>query len=515
MGKDLGSNADQDFEEMFKDGEGGVKTLPPQLKALALMLSGGQMPGTLITSESVAFHDGPKIVLPQGMTYEQALETLERLQHDEETEIRMDRKFNYRPDDGAVAAARVLKRRYGMTFGEPRYDFFGNPIPPSNRTVKIGPTETIDVPWDVLSIPSLEGVELILCDRHPHRDYGQVFEIHAKLLKRHKAEIKALFDEIEQELKERSIYRGKAVAGAEDLEFMELSGFDANEIVFSQDVQDTLENTVWSVIRHREALANEGIKIKRTALLYGPYGTGKTSAGIITAQIAVQNGWTFLSARPGRDNILDVLMTARLYEPAVVFVEDIDGQASDGTASEITELLDAFDGITKKGGDLVVVMTTNHLGRIHKGMLRPGRLDAVIKIDSLDRQGVERLIKAVVPSNKLDTGVDYDAVYAEMDGFYPAFVREAVERAKTSAVNRLNGATVYTLATADLVGAAKSLHEQLKMLEDANEGGRKATMDGIFREMFHGAQLTGNGETTSDGVPIFNFSLNGDGSHSH
>lgn len=478
MGKNsLGNNANDDFNAMFGNpNDGSVQTMPPGLKAIAMMLQGGR-PEDLITSDSVEFHNGKKIILPKGSTYSWAMETLERLQRDEETEIRLDRKFNFRPNDGAVAAARVLKRRYGITFGEPQFSMFGDKIPPSTRTVQISPTTTIDVPWDQISIPSLKGVNLMFCDRHPHKEYGQVFEVHATLMKKFQGEIKLLFDEIEQELQTNSIYRGKAVAGADDLEFMDLSGFKAGEIVFAKHVEEILEGTVLSVIKHRETMVQEGIKIKRTALLYGPYGTGKTSAGLIIAQIANQHGWTFLSARPGRDDIEDVLKTAKLYQPAVVFVEDIDGQASGGTDSEVSELLDAFDGITAKGGELVVVMTTNHLERIHKGMLRPGRLDAVIEISSLDRRGIERLIKAVVPSGKLDANVDYDAVFASMEGFYPAFVREATERAKTFAISRQNGDTDYVLTTADLVGAAASLHEQLQLLEAANEGEHKSTID--------------------------------------
>jgi transitional endoplasmic reticulum ATPase len=38
-------------------------------------------------------------------------------------------------------------------------------------------------------------------------------------------------------------------------------------------------------------------------------------------------------------------------------------------------------------------MTTNHKDEIHKGMLRPGRLDAIIEIGAMDRPGVEKLAR--------------------------------------------------------------------------------------------------------------------------
>ncbi|RPI07295.1 MAG: AAA family ATPase, partial [Actinobacteria bacterium] len=165
------------------------------------------------------------------------------------------------------------------------------------------------------------------------------------------------------------------------------------------------------------------------------------------------------------------------YQPAVVFVEDIDVQSQSADVDEVSKLLDAFDGITAKGGELMVLMTTNHIERIHKGMLRPGRLDAVVEIASIDRNGTERLIKAVIPENKRSLEIDYDEVYDAMEGFFPAFIREAITRAVTFALNRLEGSPEYTIDTPDLVYAATSLHTQLAALHDAGEGEKPPTLD--------------------------------------
>ena len=98
----------------------------------------------------------------------------------------------------------------------------------------------------------------------------------------------------------------------------------------------------------------------------------------------------------------------------------------------------------------------------------------------LGRNGVERLIKAVVPDGRLAEKVDYDAVYAEMDEFLPAFCRETCNRAVTFAIARTQGVGDYIIDTPDLIGAARSLHAQLKALNDAGEGVRTPTMDNAF-----------------------------------
>ncbi len=514
-------NSDTKYEQIFgKNGPPGITPeMAQQLSAGGMVMivgpGGAGMPGmgsNLITGDEIEYHDGSKISLPNGMSPGQAYKILERLEDEQETETQFDRKFRYRPDDGAHATAQVIRARYGMSIGEAMVSFFGSK-PPETRTITVGLNETMQVPWGLISIPTLPGLEMMLCDRHPDPDYGKVFELHVTAPRKYKKEIESFFEAVEHYLRDHSIYRGKALRGANRLEFLDMSEFDSSKIVFADEVTHMLNGTVWSVIRHTAALREEGIPRKKAVLLYGPYGTGKTSAGQYTAEIAIKNGWTFLSAGPG-DKIEDVLQTARLYMPAVVFVEDIDTQASSGEADEASLLLDSFDGITAKGGELVIVMTTNHFSLIHKGMLRPGRLDGVVEVNSLDRNGVERLIKAVVNPGKLDPNVDFGAVYMAMEGFFPAFVRGALDRAVTFAIDRLDGARNYMLNTQDLVGAANSLRPQLDALNAASEGERVPTLDVVLgkaitrasQEAFHGTRMeySSHGDGYEVSVPALN-----------
>lgn len=441
------------------------------IELLTKALSG--IPGLndkIIDGEEVAFHDGSKIILPHGTTYKRAYEILKRLEKEAETPTSFNQTFRFRADDGAHAAMQVIKEKWGMLLGKPMQTFFGT-MPAEQRTINIGVGKTMQVPWGLIEIPIFPGLELYLAEVN-ERDYGKIFRIYGQGPKKYKAEIESFFNDVQKYLEAKSIYRGHALVGSDSLEFLDLSRFDPKQIVFSDEVTTMLEGTVWSPIRYTAAMRREGVSLKRASLLYGPYGTGKTSIGQMTAQIAVENGWTFISAKPGRDSVEDVLRTARLYQPAVVFVEDIDGQASSGENEDVTKLLEAFDGITSKGGELLVVMTTNHIDRIHKGMLRPGRLDAVVEVAGLDVHGIERLVKAVVKT-KLAEGVDFEAVGEAMNGFLPAFVRESLTRAVTFALQRNEGSTEYVIDTADLVNAAHSLRPQLDQLNEAGEGTRR------------------------------------------
>jgi transitional endoplasmic reticulum ATPase len=467
------------------------------------------MGGKPITGDEVEFHDGVKIILPRGMTFQTAFKILKRLEEEAETETGFTRMFRYRPDDGAYATFQTIKQRYGMLLGkEINMGFFGT-RPPEMRTINIGVNQTMQVPWGLVQIPVLPGVEIYVGESMD-KDYGNIFGIRATGPRKFKDEIEALFDDVEDYLRDHSIYRGHAIIGSNEPEFLDLANFKADQIVFADEVTHVLEGTLWSPVRYTDAMRREGVPLKRAVLLYGPYGTGKTSVGMLTAEVAVANGWTFISARPGRDKIEDVLRTARLYQPAVVFVEDIDGEAGTGKQDEVTKLLEAFDGITAKGGELIVAMTTNHIERIHRGMLRPGRLDAVVEIAGLDHAGIEKLIKVVVGEERLASDCDFKAIGDAMEGFYPAFVRESITRAVTFAISRLGGSREYVIDTPDLVGAAHSLKPQLDMLHEAGEGTKapelstameNAIKDAIFQTATYDSR-TGEYKLIKDGKEI-------------
>ena len=116
-----------------------------------------------------------------------------------------------------------------------------------------------------------------------------------------------------------------------------------------------------------------------------------------------------------------------------------------------------------------MVLTSNHVDKIHKAMLRPGRLDSVTEIGALDHEGFIKLVKVTVPPGLLGDEIDFDRVADAMADFLPAFVKEAIDRSMRYALARTGG-EVDTLATEDFVHAAKGLRPQLDLMHGAKEG---------------------------------------------
>lgn len=441
----------------------------------ALLATLAELGGKLTAEEDILFQ-GTKLILPERMTPQEAVKFLEDKIDEDEREMSFSRTFPYRPWDGAHATMAALKKLFGAVTSQAMMTMFG-PEPPELRTINTDFDKTAQVPWGILTIPLLPDATFQLAGSRD-QEMGVIFAIHASGPRKYRFQIEGIFRAVEAELRENSIYRGKAFDGQEMPKFLDLRGFDQSKVVYSQEVLTQLDANVWSVMTYADEMKAIGMPLKRAVLLEGPYGTGKTLAATWTARVALEAGWTFISCRPGRDDLFTTMQTAKLYQPAVVFFEDVDTIAEAGT-DRVSELLDVFDGIQSKDTRIIAVLTTNHVEQIHKGMVRPGRLDAVIHIGELDEEGFMRLIEAVVPTHNLAGNLDRTAIAEAFHGFLPAFAKEAIDRALRYNLARNKG-HVTVLETADFVEAAHGLRPQLELMHGAKEHGDGVTIDNLI-----------------------------------
>lgn len=450
--------------------------------AMALL---AQVGGKTITEKDLVF-EGAKFVLPA--QYEgklgEAIAFLQRWMEQQSKTHEYNKTFRYRPYDVAHALTLALTEVFGTSgMGESWTDMFGGEHHPQFIEVPTGVGTSVQVPWDLMALPILGKNAQIRIHATLDRDLGMIGALSIEAPRGVKAQVEGLWKVIEKHLKVSSLYKGKALIGGDNLmpNFLDVRKVNPAHVIYSDDVLQQLNTNVWSLIEHTDLMRELGESLKRAVLLEGPYGTGKSLAAFLTAQRCVEHGWTFLFVKPGDD--LDAAMhTAQLYSPAVVFFEDIDVIGEAGDPARVSKLLDSFDGIGAKGSEVVAILTTNRKDRIHKGMLRPGRLDAVISINHLDQVGVEKLIKAHVDEDMLRV-MDYAKVFEAFKEFTPAFAKEAISRAKRYAIAREGGKPTM-LTTSDFVGAAKSLTPQLELMHAAEEEKATPTADKALRELF-------------------------------
>lgn len=411
-----------------------------------------------------------KIILPgdpEKMPLQDAITALQRKLKDEEQMMDVHEVIEAFPTDGAVAFTMALKKKYGWASPVPVPGFFG-PEPPQMLTVEIGPgpEDQVQVPWGGFRVP---GIESIVQTHSSRGEFGPVFIISSKLRKKESYLLKDLANLTRQIVKERSIYRGKAIRLRTDEDgelevsmppkFIDTAHIKPDELILGDDVLAEVETNIFTLIKHTDACINANVPLKRGVLLSGKYGTGKTMTASVTAKHCVDNGWTYITLDKCQ-GLADALHFARRYEPAVIFAEDIDRMTEDRD-EPANDLLNILDGVLSKNSKVLTVLTTNHIEKINQAMLRPGRLDAVITVLPPDAGAVAKLI-TMYGRGLLADDITLAAVSDMLAGNIPAVVREVVERSKLAMISR-GGAR---LVEDDLLISARNMRNHLKLLED-------------------------------------------------
>lgn len=468
-----------------------------------------ELGGQTVGDDSLVF-EGSKFVLPAGMegNISQAVSYLSDWDRQQNTSYSFSKSYNYRPYDGAAAFERAMKRVFGTTgIGRAQFSFFGS-NPPHFESITVGPKgETLQVPWGTVEFSPLEAEFQLGADYSD--EYGYVFELSVTAPRRHRKRIEGFFKVIDEELHERSIYKGHAIT-ADPMQpaFVDTSKIDPGKIIYRQEVLTQLEVNMWAPLLYTQALRDAGVPLKRAVLLEGPNGTGKTLAGLRTAQIAQENGWTFILVRAS-DNPFEALNTAKMYAPAVVWIEDLDVMANASrNRNHIAAVLDALDNVQGKGTEVMAGFTSNFADKLDKSVIRPGRLDAVIRVAELDSQGYEKLIKALIPKDLL-VDIDYDKVTGAYDGFLPAFATEAAQRAVRYSIARNQGRP-GAITTQDLIDAAHGMRDHLALMANAKnaEHSRNTVEEVLVAAIVDGVKAKMKSSSDHDGYDITLLSKN-------
>ncbi len=423
-------------------------------------------------------HHGDKLILPENMKINDAIDLLYRREKYLETSVEINEKFDIFPFDGAYALSQVLISMFGWAEGAAIKSMFGSQKPQIYK-IPVSPTEKVDVPWGQFNLPGVEGTVSTSAERNTQGRYG--FAVSASVKRKDEPVIRKLFDELRSYLATNSLYRGKAIKirfkdeegdylPMPEPEFVDVSGINREMLILQRDLMASVEANLFTPItRVNDCLAND-IKVKRGVLLGGPYGTGKTLAATVAARLAQDAGITYVYT-PRADELGDAIAFAKQYQsPAcVVFCEDIDRTVTGQRSVKIDDILNILDGIETKSDNIITVLTTNHLDNINQAMLRPGRLDAIINVEAPDADAAERLVRhyggmaIAADENLTEVGV-------ALAGQIPAVIEETVKRAKLFQLAQSDvGSAVTGIGSEALRTSAVSMSTQVELLREKEE----------------------------------------------
>jgi cell division protease FtsH len=176
-----------------------------------------------------------------------------------------------------------------------------------------------------------------------------------------------------------------------------------------------------------------GAKIPKGVLLFGPPGTGKTLlARAVAGEAAVPfysiSGSDFVEmfVGVGASRVRDLFEQAKTNAPAIVFVDEIDavgrhrgagmGGGHDEREQTLNQLLVEMDGFDAKGG-VILIAATNRPDILDPALLRPGRFDRQIAVDTPDMEGRKAILRVHAKGKPFTPDVDLDAVARRTPGF--------------------------------------------------------------------------------------------------
>ncbi len=450
----------------------------------------------------IVYH-GEQLILPARMNIDDAIELLRRRKKYEQETVAMSDTFDVFPWDGAHALDVVLTRKFGWSPAEAQKGFFG-PIPPRTIGVEVGPGVVKQVPWGEFSVPSTDDGRLTCAVGNKR---GRVvFSISSLVKRADEGIIKQIFDEVREELREHSIYRGKAIKirfrddGGELLDlpepsFIPTDHIDPSMLIYSDKVMNAIKTNLFTPITRVQDCIKNNVPIKRGILLGGTYGTGKTLAATVASKLAVDHQITYVYC-PRASELADAIEFGKQYQsPAcVIFCEDIDRATNGSRTVAIDDLLNIIDGIDTKSANIITVLTTNNLEGINPAMLRPGRLDAVIEVTPPDAGAVEKLLR-YYGKGAIDTDTDLTAASQALanQNAIPATIAEVVARAKLSQIAvQPEGTVVTQISAAAITEASETMGSQLELLRRRSE--EKQDNITIDQLVHNAASLARNGQ---------------------
>lgn len=252
-----------------------------------------------------------------------------------------------------------------------------------------------------------------------------------------------LFAVMEKAVQEAASYRGKVLSlEAGSLYFGRATGVTVHklrsvrreEVILPAKTLELLDRNVIRFVGHRESLAKVGQTTKKGLLFYGPPGNGKTHTIHYLAKAL--KGHTTLLITAEQVALLSEYMTlARLLEPSVVVIEDVDLIARERSQmdsacqeSMLNRLLNEMDGL-KEQAEILFVLTTNRPAELETALAaRPGRVDQAIEFPSPDEECRARLARLYSGGIELAAEV-LAAVVARTERTSAAFIKELMRRA--------------------------------------------------------------------------------------
>lgn len=205
-----------------------------------------------------------------------------------------------------------------------------------------------------------------------------------------------------------------------------------DDVAGAKEAKEELMEVV-DFLKHPKKFLDIGARIPKGMLLMGAPGTGKT---LLARAVAGEANVPFFSISGsefvemfvgvGASRVRDLFKLAKQAAPAIIFIDEIDavgrargsgiGGGNDEREQTLNQILVEMDGF--EPNDKVIIMAaTNRPDVLDPALLRPGRFDRRVMIDSPDRRDREEILKIHGRKKPLHEDVDLAVIAERTPGF--------------------------------------------------------------------------------------------------
>ncbi|MBU0899293.1 ATP-dependent zinc metalloprotease FtsH [bacterium] len=207
-----------------------------------------------------------------------------------------------------------------------------------------------------------------------------------------------------------------------------------------QELQEIIE-----FLKDPKKFQKLGARIPKGVLLIGRPGTGKT---LLAKAVAGEASVPFLNISGsdfvemfvgvGASRVRDLFDQGKKHAPCIIFIDEIDavgrqrgaglGGGHDEREQTLNQLLVEMDGFNTNEG-VILVAATNRPDVLDPALLRPGRFDRHIVVDTPDILGREEILRVHTKKVVLDVDIDLKVIARRTPGFVGSDLANLVNEA--------------------------------------------------------------------------------------